>query len=94
MTRKTDCIPPTTHLAALTVLQTAALDRCINTPRQHMLLMGRVPWTSRDLKLLERVRRIRGIGVIETHNGGGTIITIYGTLLPGGFTKVIGDCQK
>lgn len=83
-----------TEVTACTVLQLAALDNLIKGPRQHSLVLGIIPWTKRDLLFLNRVRAVRGLNVIESHRPDGVFVTIFGTLLPGGFTKIIGDCQK
>lgn len=78
-----------TELMNLTVLQRAALNENIKTNRQHSLLQGRVPWTRRDRPLLERLRDIRGLNIIENHLPDGVLVTIAGTLRPDGFTTVI-----
>jgi hypothetical protein len=72
-----------------TVLQMAAIDHAIKTPRQYNLLAGRVPWGRRDRPFLERLRNVRGLNIIEDHNDNDTSVTIAGTLRPDGFTRVI-----
>lgn len=83
-----------TEVCNCTVLQLAAIDYILKTNRQYQLLAGRIPWTRKDRTLLDRLRNVRGLNVIEDHGGDHLVVTISGTLLPGGFTKVIADCQK
>lgn len=83
-----------TEICSCTVLELAAIERTIRGDRQYELLVGRRPWTRRDRPLLERLRNVRGLNVIEGHEGDRVYVTIAGSLQPGGFTKVIGNCQK
>ncbi len=83
-----------TEVTNCTVLQLAALDMNIKSTRQHMLVLGHLPWTKRDRAFLDRLRDVRGLGIVEERREVGVYITIYGTLLRGGFTKIITDCQK
>jgi hypothetical protein len=83
-----------TEICSCTVLELAAIDRAIRGDRQYMLLLGRLRWTRRDRQLLERLRNVRGLNVIEDHQDGSVYVTIAGTLKPGGFTKVIEKCQN
>lgn len=78
-----------TDIVSCTVLQRAALDMLVRTPRQASLLNGYVPWTRRDRPLLERLRNVRGLNVIENHLPDGVHVTIAGSLRPDGFTTVI-----
>lgn len=78
-----------TEVRDLTVLELAAIDNAVVTTRQYLLYWGETTWTKRDRAFIERLRRIRGVTVLE-----GRRVTIAGSLLPGGFTKIIGDCQK
>jgi hypothetical protein len=78
-----------TDIVSVTVLQQAALNMNIKTPRQAALLSGWLPWTRRDRPLLERLRNVRGLNVIENHLPDGVHVTIAGSLRPDGFTTVI-----
>lgn len=78
-----------TEVRDLTVLELAAIDNAVVTTRQYLLYWGETTWTKRDRAFIERLRRIRGVTVLE-----GRRVTIAGSLLPGGFTKIIGDRQK
>ena len=75
-----------TDLVRCSVLELAAIERTIRGNRQHKLLLGRVPWTRRDRPLLERLRNVRGLNVIEDH-AEPTHVTIAGTVRPDGFNK-------
>lgn len=83
-----------TEICSCTVLELAAIDRTIRGDRQYALLLGRSPWTRRDRGLLERLRNIRGLNVIEGHQAGGVYVTIAGSLNRDGFTKVISGRQN
>jgi hypothetical protein len=78
-----------TEICSCTVLELAAIERTIKGDYQYDLLLGQVPWTWRGRGLLERLRRIRGVNVIEDRHPGGVFVTIAGSLKPGGFSKRI-----
>jgi hypothetical protein len=70
-----------TEVRNLTVLELAAVERAINGTRQYLLYWGETTWTKRDRSFLDRLRRIRGVTVLE-----GRKVTIAGSLLPNGLT--------
>jgi hypothetical protein len=78
-----------TEICRCTVLQLAAIDRAIKSERQYDVLLGRAPWTRRDRALLERLRDVRGLNVIEDHQGSGLYVTIAGSLNRDGFTVTV-----
>ena len=78
-----------TEVRDLTIVEREAVENAVVSTRQYLLYWGETTWTKRDLAFIARLRRIRGITVLE-----GRRVTIAGSLLPGGFTKVIGNCQN
>jgi len=72
-----------TELRDLTVLELVAVDDAILGDRQYLLYLGEASWTKRDRKFLDRLRRIRGVTVLE----GRGRVTITGSLLPNGLTR-------
>jgi len=72
-----------TEVRDLTVLELVAVDDAIMGDRQYLLFLGLATWTKRDRAFLARLRRIRGVTVLE----GRSKVTITGSLLPNGFTR-------
>jgi hypothetical protein len=78
-----------TEICNCTVLQLAAIDRAIRSPYQHALVLGEKPWTGRGRSLLDRLRTIRGLNVIEEYRANGPFVVLAGSIGPSGFTKEI-----
>lgn len=81
----------TTQILRCSITELVAIERATRSPRQHGLLQGCASWTRRDRPLLERLRDVRGLNVIEEYYYGGSTlhVTIYGSLTVDGFRKKI-----
>ena len=77
-----------TDIMRCSVVELVAIDRAVKTPYHRTLLSGRRPWTgtARQRALLERLRDVRGLLVIEGHVAHDHV-TICGSLTPDGFAR-------
>ena len=78
-----------TNVIRCSVVELVAIDRAARGRRQRELLLGLVPWARRDYALLERLRDVRGVTVIEAHGTERMHVTVYGNVRTDGFTKKI-----
>lgn len=77
----------TTTLVRCSINELVAIERACKGERQLQVVLGNAPWTRRDYLLLERLRDLRGVLVIEDHVTVPMHVTIAGTVRPDGFTK-------
>ena len=79
----------TTEILRCNIVELAAIERQARGDRQHDLLRGVGRWTRRDHALLERLRDVRGLSVIEHHGVGELHVTICGSMTIDGFARRI-----
>jgi hypothetical protein len=82
-----------TTIVRCCVLELAAIERAIKGPYQYELIAGRTPWGGPAVRrasqraLLERLRDVRGLNVIEEHGDHEMRVVIAGTIRPDGFKR-------